>query len=187
MFKKIGRDCVIDPRAIIFGEENIELGDNVRIDAGVKILASKGFLKIGSHVHIACGSTLLCGGGIKIDDHCGISFDCKLISVSENFNGRRLLNPNIPLKYRDPYASTIYMEKFSMIATGSLVLPGCVLKEGSVLGAMSLLRANTYIPEWTTALGNPVERFFDRHRKVPELASEFEKEYNELPKDEPQG
>lgn len=181
-FKKAGKDLFIDMESNIIGHQNIELGDNVRIDAGVKILCASGFLKIGSHVHIAAGTTLLCGGGIIIGDHCGISIDCKIISASEDFSGNHLLNPNVPKKYRNTYASPIVLEPFSMVCAASTMLPGSCLKRGAVLGAMSLVRGETFIPEYTFGWGVPVKDHGPRDRAVEKLAEEFEKEYNELSK-----
>ena len=53
-FRKVGRGSRIHKSCIVVGVENISIGDNVRIDGFTSIIASgKGFLNLGSHIHIA--------------------------------------------------------------------------------------------------------------------------------------
>lgn len=160
---KRGKDCKISRDARIFGGQNVTLSDNVRIDAGTIILAANGFLKVGKHVHISCHNLLLCAGGITLRDHCGISFGNKLISASEDFaSGNFLLNPNVPEKYRNPSKSEIVMDNFAMLGTGSLVLQGAWLREGAVVGGMSLVKPHQVIPAWELWHGTPAK--FSRAR-----------------------
>ena len=55
---RIGRNVLISRKASIYGSENIEIGENVRID-DFCILSGK--IKLGNNVHIASG-TYLWGG-----------------------------------------------------------------------------------------------------------------------------
>lgn len=177
-FKKVGKKVLISRHATIYGKENIEIGDNVRIDAGNIILASKGFLKLGSHIHIACGSVFLCGGGITIGDHCTVSFHSKFISASDNFDGYALIGPNIYEKYTDVFKAPITMEYLSQVTTGCLLLPGSTLRVGAVLGAQSQLRPNQEIKTFKIAFGVPAVEKIERKRDCFLLAEQFEEEWS---------
>lgn len=183
MFKKVGKNVFISKEAIIYGRENIEIGDNVRIDAANIILASKGFLKLGNHIHIACRSVFLCGGGIEIGNHCTVSFDSKLISASDNFDGTALIGPNIPHVYTNVIKSPIVLERLSHVTTGCLLLPGTRLKEGAVLGAMSQTRPGQTIEPFKIAFGVPAKEHADRKKDCLLLARQLELEWmNEISK-----
>ena len=182
-FKSIGRGCKISPDALIIGYENIEIGDNVRIDAGVIILASKGYLKLGSHIHLACGSYFLCGGGIEIQDHCTVSFGSRFVSASDCFDGSALIGPNIPEKYTKVSKKPILMQRLSHVTTGCILLPGSILMEGAVLGASSQLRNDQTIPPFSIAFGIPAYPKIKRGRECVQLALEFEREWNAVPKE----
>ena len=83
-FKKFGKAVKVSRLALIIGGENVELGDNVRIDAFALILASNGWMTVGSNVHLAARTTFLAAGGIMIEDHVGVSFNSSLISASDD-------------------------------------------------------------------------------------------------------
>lgn len=151
------------------GAEQIELGSNVRIDAGCILLCLKGYLKIGSNIHIASRVTLSCGGGIRIGDNCTISFGSTLISSSDNFSGDYLIGPQNPKEFTNVYYAPIVMEDHSHITAHCCVMPGTHFGEGSVLGAMSQTRANQKISPWMFAWGNPAEEKKERKKGVLEL------------------
>jgi galactoside O-acetyltransferase len=178
-FKKCGRDVKISRQAVIFGHDNIEIGDNVRIDALTTILATKGYLKLGNHIHIACRVLLSCGGGIELEDHTTISFDSRLISASDDFCGDYLIGPHIDPQYTHVIAEPILVKRLAQITTGCLVLPGAVLEKGAVLGAFSMLRPRQVLPAFQIAFGSPCQVKLDRTRKCEDLAEFFELEYSE--------
>lgn len=173
-FKRCGRGVLISKDALIFGHENIEIGENVRIDAHARLLASKGFLKIGSNVHVSCGVTLLCGGGITIKDHVCVSFDAKLISASDDSSGDYLVGAQYPSEYTNVQMAPIVLERLSWCASGAMMLHGSKLEEGAVLGAMSLLGENKTAQAWGIYVGIPIKRVKERSQKCASLAAQFE-------------
>ncbi len=154
-FKKRGERVLIDRSVVIVGAEEIEIGDNVRIDAGCIILSMKGYLKLGNNIHIASRVTLSCGGGIDIEDYCTISFGSTLISASDDFTGDYLIGPQNGVDKTNVFYAPILMKKHSHITAHCCVMPGTIMGEGSVLGAMSCTRTNQTISPWTMAWGSP--------------------------------
>jgi len=70
-FKSIGENVLLSSKASIYGPENIEIGNNVRID-DFCILSGK--IKLGSYIHIAAYSALFGGEeSITMEDFTGLS------------------------------------------------------------------------------------------------------------------
>ncbi|NBP03914.1 MAG: acyltransferase [Proteobacteria bacterium] len=168
-FKKIGEKVLIDRSVIVMGAEEIEIGDNVRIDAGCIIMCLKGYLKLGHNIHIAAGVTLSCGGGISIGDNCTISFKSTLISSSDDFCGDYLIGPQNSRDLTNVTYAPIKMKNHSHVTAHCCIMPGTILSEGSVIGAMSQTRINQKISPWTFAWGNPAEEKKKRKKGVLKL------------------
>jgi len=161
----------------VFGAGKITIGDNVRIDAFC-ILATgdNGYINIGSHIHIASNVALYGGGGIILDDFCTISSKCTLYSASDDYSGEYLIGPQISEEYLKVEKKTIILEKYSAIGAHSLVLPGTILREGSVLGAMSL--ATKELQAWKIYAGIPAKFVKDRKKNLIEKAETFKNKIN---------
>jgi len=168
-FKRMGSKVLIDRSVIVMGAEEIEIGDNVRIDAGCIIMCLKGYLKLGHNIHIAAGVTLSCAGGISIGDNCTISFKSTLISSSDDFSGDYLIGPQNPRDLINVTHAPIKMKNHSHVTAHCLVMPGTTFGQGAVLGAMSQTRTNQKISPWTFAWGNPAEEKKKRKRGVLKL------------------
>lgn len=183
-FKRIGEKVLIDRSVIIMGAEEIEIGNNVRIDAGCIILCLKGYLKMGDNIHIASGVTLSCGGGISIGNNCTISFRSTLISSSDDFSGDYLIGPQNPKATTNVTYAAIKMKDHSHCAAHSVLMPGTTMGEGSVIGSMSQTRSNQKISPWTFAWGNPAEEKKKRKKGVLKLIDTSVSSSEEPPKEE---
>ena len=165
-FKSVGRGVKISDQAVIYGAHNVEIGDNVRIDAQTVILASSGSLKIGNHVHVAVGCLLAAGGGIRIGDFAGLSFGVNLISATDDTDGEFLVGPQFPDFLRGTKLGVINVEPYVFVGARSTVLPGCFLAIGSFIGANSLVIDDTVIQPWTKYFGSPVRRTGERRQDM---------------------
>jgi acetyltransferase-like isoleucine patch superfamily enzyme len=113
-------------------------------------------LTIGDYVHISPNVAVI--GGRKtvltVEDFCFISVGSQMICGSELFQGAGLIGPLIPEEYVDQQdLRPITLERFSGACANSVIMPGVVLAQGSVLGANSLLKTST--EPWTIYAGNP--------------------------------
>lgn len=171
-FKSVGENVFISDKASIYGAENISIGNNVRID-DFCILSGKITLK--NNIHIGAGSMLFAGGaGITFEDYSGLSSRCAVYAVTDDYSGKAMTNPTIPDKYKNVIEKAVIVGKHSVIGTGSTVLPGANIAEGTSVGAMSLVMTQT--KPWKVYFGIPARPIADREKKILELEQEYLKE-----------
>jgi galactoside O-acetyltransferase len=130
-------------------------------------------LSIGDHVHIGANVFLFAGGGISIGRFCSISAKTTLYSASDDFSGDHLIGPVIDPRYLKIDAREIIMSDYSAIGAHSVILPGVVLGEGAVLGAMSM--ANRDMEPWWIYGGVPAKKIKRRRNALIEKAAAFQK------------
>jgi len=152
--KKMGKNVFIDEGVRIYGPENIEISDYVKIDSGVMLDARIGSISIGKRVHIAPNALISGAGGVTIGDYVAVAYGTTIFSHSEVVvDGKRLSGPMVPEEMKGMKTAPIVIGKDALLATYSVVLPGVNVGEGAVLGAMSV--ATRSIPPWTIAFGAP--------------------------------
>ncbi len=171
-FKKIGKDASISRKASFYSVQNISLGDHVRID-DFCILSGK--IELGNYVHISAG-TYLYGGdaGIKADDFASIASRCAVYALTDDFSGRYMACSAVNEKYRNVIKSEVYIGKHVVVGSGSIILPGVKISEGSAIGAMSLVKEST--EEWSINVGIPCVKIRDRERDILEIEKELLKD-----------
>ncbi|HBK23063.1 MAG TPA: acyltransferase [Planktothrix sp. UBA10369] len=170
-FKYLGKDVKIKRNVGIFFTENVSIGDHVRIDDFTIIVAGQPGMTIGSYVHIASHCYLAASHGIVMEDFSGISPGVKIFSGSDDYSGERLTNPTLPKKYIGGKGGTVLLKRHVIIGAGTTILPGCVLGEGTSVGAMSLVTKS--LDPWGVYFGIPVRRLKDRKKKLLDLEREF--------------
>ncbi len=170
IFKKKGIDFYIDHTSRIKHPENIEIGNHVAIDIGVYISTSA---EIGDYVHIAPYSCIIGGKDSKLimKAFSGISAGSKILCGSDDFT-QGLMNPQVPIEYRNPKITTVIFERFSCVGVNSVVMPGVTLGEGSVVGSNSVLTKDT--EPWTIYVGSPAKAVKIRDKeKILEYAKKL--------------
>lgn len=165
-FKSVGTDVLISKSAKFYGASNMEIGNHVRID-DYSIFV--GNIIIGNHVHIGAFASLhASSGSIKIGDFSGLSSRVTIYAASDDFSGDSLIGHDIPYIYTRIISSNILIDNFCHIGTGSTLLPGACLLEGSSIGAMSLVKVRT--DSWSIYAGIPCKKIKKRSTKEKELA-----------------
>ena len=132
--------------------ETAHFGNHVAIDKGFYCTTQ---IKIGDYVHIA-PYTIVIGGNeasLIMEDFSGISAGSKIVCAGDDFASGYLMNPQVPEKYRKVINNPVVFKRFSCVGVNSVVLPGVVLAEGSVVGANSTLTKST--EPWTIYVGSP--------------------------------
>ena len=177
---KIGRGTVIHPTVQIFGEDRIEIGDNTRIDAfGVLSSGRDGYLKIGSHIHIAAYGGFYGGAGIVLEDFVEIAPGTLVMSESDDFTGGSLVGPQVPMKFK-PGLKTgkpVIIGRHVIFGARTTVLC-CSVGEGVSTGAHTLVLSD--LPPWGIYVGAPARYLRERNRRpMLELEQEFLKEWND--------
>ena len=173
-FRSIGENVLISRNATIYGAANMSIGSNVRID-DFCILSGK--IEIGNYIHIAAYSAIYGGSaGVQIADFANISSRVCIYALSDDFSGETMSNPMIPDKYKNVLQQPAFIGRHAIIGTGSTVLPGSVLEEGAVMGAMSLVKGS--VAAWTIVAGVPAKKIKDRSRNLLALEKAFLEECN---------
>lgn len=162
--KSIGRNCLISRNAQFYGAQNITIGDNVRIDDFCII---SGNVSIGSNIHISAFVALYGAKGIIFEDYSGISSRSTIYSAMDDFSGSYLVGPIHPVKKTHVCGGMVVVKKFAHIGANCLVLPNLTIGEGSVIGAMSMVRHS--VDEWGIYAGVPVRKIKDRSDKLKQL------------------
>lgn len=168
-FKYIGKNVKISRKTSIYGISDISIGDNTRID---DFCILSGQIEIGNYVHIAAYSALFGGkSGIVLEDFCGFSTRCVVYAESDDYSGGALSNPTVPLEYRNVKGGQVILRKHVVVGTGSSILPGVEIGQGSSVGSMSLV--NKSLQEWGIYVGIPCRKIKERSKKLLELEAEL--------------
>ena len=168
-FKFLGSNVLISDKASIYNVEDIEIGNNSRID---DFCVMSGNIKIGNNVHIAIYCNIAGGEkGIYIDDFSGLAYGCHVFSQSDDYSGQTLTNPTIPDKYKNEFKSPVYIERHCIVGAKSVIMPGVTLAEGTAVGAMSLINKQT--APWSIYFGIPAKKIKNRSRELLNLEKEY--------------
>lgn len=168
-FKSIGENVLISKKASIYGAKNISIGSNVRID---DFCLLSGNITLGNYIHISA-YTALYGGkvGIIMKDFSGISSRCVVYAVSDDYSGNCLTNPMVPNELRNVIEKQVVIERHVLIGTGTTILPGVILNEGSAIGACSLVIKDC--EAWSTYVGTPAKKIKERSKYILELEKQI--------------
>lgn len=168
-FCSYGTNVKISRYARIYSPEKIKIGDNVRID-DFCILSGK--ISMGSYIHISPYTCLIAGDyGITLKDFTTVSSRCAIYAVSDDYSGHSLTNPMISSPYRCPYGGEVILKKYSIIGSGSVVLPNVTIGKGSAVGAMSLVK--TSVPKWIICAGVPCKKVKKRSKDLKKLENKM--------------
>ncbi|MBX9253314.1 acyltransferase [Desmonostoc muscorum CCALA 125] len=135
----------------IIGLENIEFGKNIIIDDFVFIHAKKP-IKIGNNVHIASFTSITGGETLVMEDFTALSSGVRVFTGSDDFKEWGFGNSTIDEKYRNTKRAPVFIRKFCIIGSNSIILPGVTIGEGASVGAGSVITKN--LEPWGIYLGN---------------------------------
>ena len=169
-FKKMGKNILISKYASIYDASEIQIGDNVRID-DFCILSGK--INIGIYVHVT-PMCLIAGGtqGVYLDDYVTLAYGVKIFSQSDDYSGQSMCNSLIDREYKKEICNKVHLQKHVIVGANSVVMPGVTLKEGTAIGAMSLVLNDT--KSWSIYVGNPVKKIKNRSKNILRLQKKFE-------------
>jgi len=168
-FKLLGSNVCISDKASIYNADQIEIGDNSRIDDFCVI---SGKVSIGRNVHIAVFCNVAGGEkGIIFEDFSGFSYGCHVFTQSDDYSGLTLTNPTVPDKYKQEIKRAIVIGRHSIVGVNSVIFPGVVLAEGTSVGALSMVTKST--KEWSVYFGIPAKYIKARKRDLLRLEEEY--------------
>lgn len=174
-FKSVGENVQFAMNCTVIGIENISIGNNVRIDGFSTISAHNGFLTLGDYIHIGGYCFLAAGAGIVMEDFSGLSQGVKIYSKSDDYSGEFLTNPTVPSEYTNVKKGTVTLLKHVIIGSGSVILPNVLIREGSAVGALSLVTRS--IPAYKIYAGSPAKEIADRKTNLIDLEISLRQQY----------
>ena len=172
-FRSIGKHVLIKKNVGLYFIENISIGNNVRIDDNVIIVASKkeNPVKIGNYVHIASNCYLAGSAGIEMSDFSTLATGVQIFSASDDYSGKNLTNPMAGNPYVGGKSGKVTLCRHVIIGAGSIVLPDVTIKQGSSVGALSLV--NKDLNPWGVYSGIPAKKIKSRYKDVLKLEKKF--------------
>lgn len=157
--KSYGSNILISRKASIYGASHITIGDNVRID---DYCILSGHITLGSNIHISAYVALYGSKEIEMMDFSGISPHSTIYSAMDDFSGEFLIGPVHPENATNVTGGKVTIERFVQIGCNSVVFPNVTIEEGSVVGAMSLVKKS--LEKWGIYAGVPLRKIKDRKK-----------------------
>lgn len=170
-FASVGENVKISDYASFYNTQKISLGNNVRIDDFCVLSAGSGGISIGNYIHIGVFSSLIGVGKITLSDFSGISSRVSIYSSNDDYSGSAMTNPTVPSLYTRVKHANVFLGKHVIVGSGSVILPGVRLEEGSAIGALSLVTKDC--EAFGIYTGNPARRIKTRKRDLLELEKAF--------------
>jgi acetyltransferase-like isoleucine patch superfamily enzyme len=172
-FASVGGNALIKRNVGIYFTENIHIGNNVRIDDNVVIVASNKNtpVKIGNHVHIASNCFLAGSSGIQLMDFSGLAPGVSIFSGTDDYSGKKLTNPTINKNYTGGKNGEVILYKHVIIGANSVILPNVKIQEGTSVGALSLVTKS--LDSWGVYFGTPVKKLKNRSKNLLKLEKKF--------------
>lgn len=166
-FKKIGQRVLISTDARIYGQENISIGNNVRIDDFVIISAVNGFVEINNNVFIARGCHISGFYGVILQDFSSMAANTIIYSASDDYSGNFLTAQAIPQEYTSHIGGLVSVGKHVIIGAGTTIIGACNIGTGCSIGSMTLVIKD--LIEWNIYAGIPAKIIKKRSNKLLEL------------------
>lgn len=171
----------ISKKASLYNPHLMSFDSNIRID---DFCILSGNIKIKSFVHIGAFCALYGGNkntkntGIEIKDFCTISPKATIFSTSDDFSGDFLISPMVEDAFCNVKEAKVTLNKHTQICSNSIILPGVICEEGSVLGAMSLLKNNTN--PFSIYAGIPAKKIKNRSKNILILEKQFLEKFSSM-------
>ena len=166
-FKQVGRNARVHSGAHIYGLENIQLGENSRID-DFSLIVATGELVLGRNVSIHSHCFIGAKFGVKIGNFATIAPGVKVFSSSDDYSGEFMTGPTVPTEFVGGNEGEVVIGDHVIIGAGSVILPGVIISDGVSVGSLSLVKDN--LAEWSVYAGAPCRRLKDRDQHLLKLA-----------------
>ncbi|MDB4240893.1 hypothetical protein N9801_01375 [Yoonia sp.] len=168
-FARLGKNVKISDKASIYEPEKMEIGDFCRID---DFCVVSGRIVMGRNVHFA-PLCLVAGGssGIIFGDFSGLAYQAQVFTQSDDYGGSSMTNPTVPETYKNETKLPIVIGCHSIIGSGAVIMPGVTLREGTAVGALSLVLQST--EPWSIYSGTPAKKLRDRSRDLLQMEKKY--------------
>ena len=152
----IGKGSCIEKELAIRGKKDIFIGENTFIRPGARIECVNNHLgkeyspriTIGDHVNIEQNLHMTCAERITIENNVAILSDVLITDINHSYS-----KLNIHPLEQQLETSPVHIGEFSLIGSGSRILPGVHIGKNVVVGANAVVTKD--IPDYSVAVGAP--------------------------------
>lgn len=177
-FAEVGEIVKISKTTMTYNAGNISIGCHVWIDNFCVIaISGSAHLRIDSYSHISAFNFINCMGNITLGDFFTTAPYVRLFSSSDDYSGEHMANTMVPREAIGTDSAQVMIEKHVLIGTGSTILQGVVLAEGTAVAAHTLVTKST--EPFTLIGGVPARKLKGRSRKLLELEKKYFDERSE--------
>ena len=163
-----GMDVRISRNAKFYSPGEIRIGNHVRID---DFCILSGRISIGNYVHINPYSGLFASdSGIVLEDYVNLASKITMYAISDDYSGETMTSPLVPEKYKKLTKAKIVIGKYTIVGTGTSILPGVCIGEGCAIGSMSLVKAS--LDSWGIYAGIPCRYIKPRSKNLLNLVKD---------------
>lgn len=168
-FRLLGNNVLISDKASIYNHDQIEIGDNVRID---DFCVVSGRVAIGRNVHITVFNNIAGGEmGVFMEDFSCLAYGCQVFTQSDDYSGRTLTNSTVPDCFKREIKAVVRIGRHCIVGTSSIIFPGVTLAEGTSVGAMSMVTKST--EPWSIYFGVPAKKIKNRRNDLLALEQQY--------------
>ena len=170
-FKSVGKNVLISDKCSIYSPQNIEIGDNVRIDDFCVLSAGDEGIKLCNYIHIAVFCSLIGQGKIIMEDFSGLSSRVSIYSSTDDYSGNYLTNPTVDKNFTNVISGTVRLGKHVIVGAGSVILPNVNIDDYSSVGSLSLITKS--FESSKIIAGIPAKIIKNRENNLQKLECEF--------------
>lgn len=156
---------IVSPHTRIRHPEHFEIGDYSIVDDFCYISAR---VRIGLCSHVASGCSIAGGPGhvFTLGDFCSLSSGVKIWCVSSDFVNDIvcILPPGVGDVGVRAIEGDVTMADYTAVGANSVIMPGNIVPEGTVIGALSFVPPSFTFEPWSVYAGMPVRQVGRRNR-----------------------
>ncbi|GGK57866.1 acyltransferase [Rufibacter glacialis] len=172
-FGAVGKNVKISKTATLYNIPNIYIGNNVRIDNFcVLAISGTGSLRIGNHVQISAFNFMNGMEDVVLEDLTTTAPYVGIFSSTDDYSGNSLTNATVPKEFLGTKSAPVIVRRYSIIGSGSTIMPGVILEKGTAVAAHSFVNRST--KEFTIVGGNPAKFLKERERNLMNLEKNLE-------------
>jgi galactoside O-acetyltransferase len=168
-FLSLGNGVLISELASLHKTELMAIGDNSRID---DFCAVSGNVHIGRNVHVSVHCSITASREwATFEDFSGLAMGCHVFTSSDDYSGKSMTNPTVPIEYRSPKHGSIRIGRHVIVGATSVIFPGANIADGCSIGAFSMVNKST--EPWGVYTGVPAIRIRDRSKELLVLEQKY--------------
>ncbi|HEY7809906.1 MAG TPA: DapH/DapD/GlmU-related protein [Allosphingosinicella sp.] len=165
-----GRNVFISRRAVIANPAKLFLGSHIRIDAYCSIIGREP-VRLGDNCHVGSSVSISASAPVQIGSYSGIASGARLFTADDDYSGSYLTGPTVPPESTGVKTAAIEIGSFCVVGANAVLLPGTIMEEGAVVGALSL--ANGRFEGWAIYGGVPAKRLKERTKGALRLVEQL--------------